>query len=125
MEVGQKDRCPPSIGGSASSLSDTQEEIRQDDRDNDDQRCGRDDSTTPSAVEREKRCSSRRSPFTEQQTRDDEPRDGEEDVNTDIAARERRDIGVVKNDQEHSDRPQALDIGSEWTVFWSRAGFVA
>ena len=91
MEVGQKDRRPTPVGGGPSPRSDAQEEVRQEDGDDDDQRGGGDDPATSPPVEGEDRRPPRCGALPEQDTGDDESRDDEEDVHSDVATRQRRD----------------------------------
>ena len=93
-------------------------------RDHDDQGGGRQDPTDPPCVEVGDRRATRPTPLPEEDPGDDEPRDDEEHVDTDVPATDPGDPGVEEDHQYHGHRPEALHIGTETPVTGCRPRFL-
>src|SRR4029079_17145120 len=61
-----------------------------------------------------------RAQLADDQPGDQEPRQDEEDVDSDVAALELREARVIEEDEADSDRPQALELGAELAARGSR-----
>jgi hypothetical protein len=58
--------------------------------------------------------------FLDEEARDQEPRQDEEDVDPDVAAREHVETGMEAHDQQDRDRPEPIDIGPVVVPGWRR-----
>ena len=90
-----------------------QHDGRRDDDDDDDDECGGKQPSGPARIEGRQGDRPGRRELSRDEAGDQEAGDDEEDIDTDIAAAERRQVRVIGQDHEDRDRAQALDIRAE------------
>jgi hypothetical protein len=117
-QVRRIERGGDAVGRDVGDAEGRQDDRRDGDRDEQADRGGGQQASGAPRVEGGQRDRPRPLELADQETRDEKPREDEEDVDPDVAARQSGDAGVVDEDEEDGDAAEALEVGAEPVGAW-------